>query len=58
MKYIFNTLKIFRENSVFQGKSKLLKSCEIFNIVYIHLWATRGIWASAVCNLDQSRDRL
>jgi len=40
---IFNTVKILRENSVFQGKRKMLKNPEVKNIfntvysVYIHL---------------------
>ena len=31
---------------------------KIFNTVYIHLGAIRAIWASVVCNLDQSHDWL
>ena len=31
---------------------------KIFNTVYIHLWPIRAIWASVVCNLDQSHDWL
>jgi len=31
---------------------------KIFNTVYIHLGVIRVIWASVVCNLDQSRDWL
>jgi len=27
---------------------------KIFNTVYIHLGAIHAIWASVVCNLDQS----
>jgi len=30
---------------------------KFFNTMYIHLGVIRVIWATAVCNLDQSRDR-
>ena len=30
----------------------------MFNTVYIHLGPIRAIWASVVCNLDQSHDWL
>jgi len=61
---IFITVKILRENPVFQGKRKLLKNPEqwkyfqysIFSMY--SLGAIRVIWASVVCNLDQSRDWL
>ena len=61
---IFNTVKIFRANSVFQGKRNLLKilnSENIFNTVcsvYIHLGVIRVISAGIVCNMDQSREWL
>jgi len=61
VKSIFNTVNFFRAALFFLGKRKLLKNCElwnIFNSVYIHLGAIRAIWASVVCNLDQSRDWL
>ena len=54
-------MKNFRATLFFQGKRKLLKNRErekIFNTVYIHLGAIRAIWASVVCNLDQSHDWL
>jgi len=60
----FNTVKNFRANSVLEGKRKLHKILDgekIFNTmysVYIHLGVIRVIWASVVCNLDQSRDWL
>jgi len=47
---------------LFQGKCKLLKNRERWNIfqynVYIHLGVIHVIWASVLCNLDQSRDWL
>jgi len=69
---MFNTVKDFRANygEKFQGKlffrasascSKILNSENIFNTVYsvhIHLGVIRAIWASAVCNLNQTRDWL
>jgi len=61
----FNTVKNFRANSVFQGKRKLLKNpvglrwknlqCSVY---CIHLGVIRVIWASVLCNLDQSREWL
>ena len=55
---IFNIEKILRENSVFEGKRKLLKNPEqwkysqysIFSVY--SLWVIRVIWTSAVCNVD------
>jgi len=55
---IFNTVKILRENSVFEGKRKLLKNPEqwkyfqysIFSVYSLGL--IRVIWTSVVCNLD------
>ena len=41
-----------------QSYPKILKSENIFNTVYVHLWVIRVVWASVVCNLDQSRDWL
>ena len=38
--------------------SKIVNGEKIFNTVYIHLGAIRSIWASVVCNLDQSHDWL
>jgi len=65
VKYIFNIVKNFRANSVFQGKLRVAQKSwmvrNIFNTmysVYIHLGVIRVIWASVVCNLDQSRDWL
>ena len=61
VKSIFNTVKIFRETLVLQGKRKLLKNRERwknFNTMYIHLGVIRVIWAGVVCNLDQSREWL
>jgi len=55
---IFNTVKILRENSVFQGKRKLLKNPEQWNyfqcgILSVYsLGVIRVIWVSVVCNLD------
>ena len=59
-KYTVNTVKIFRENSVFQGRCKLFKKaerwknfqCSVFSVGYIHLGVVRVNWASLVCNLD------
>jgi len=67
---ILNCKKYIQYSENFQGKlffkesancSKLLNSENIFNTVYsrwIHFGVIRVIWASAVCNLDQSRDWL
>ena len=62
VKCTFNTVKNFRENTVFQGRRNLLKNPERWKnfqynySVYIHLGVIRVIWASVVYNLDQSRD--
>ena len=51
----------FQGNSVFSGQAQVAQKSwrsKIFNTVYIHLEAARVIWASVVCNLDQSRDWL
>ena len=59
VKGIFNTVKNFRATLFFQGKHKLLKIVngkKIFNAVCIHMGVICVIWASVVCNLDQSRD--
>jgi len=61
VKSIFNTVKNFRADwfpGEAQSYSKILKSENIFNTVYVHLGVIRVIWASVVCNLDQSRDWL
>jgi len=65
VKSIFNIVKIFRANSVFHCKLRIAQNSwmvrNIFNTVYsvyIHLGVIRAIWASVVCNLDQSRDWL
>jgi len=52
---IFNTVKILKENYVFQGKLKLLKNPEqwkYFQYSIYSLGVIRVIWASVVCNLD------
>jgi len=64
VRHIFNIVKILRENSIFEGKHKLLKNPEhwkysqysIFSVY--SLGAIRVIWTSVVCDLDQSRDWL
>ena len=51
-------MKILRENSVFEGKRKLLKNpeqwkyfqCSILSVYSLGL--IRVIWTSVVCNLD------
>jgi len=49
----------FQANSVFWGQAqKSWTVKKILNTVYIHLRVICVIWASAVCNLDRSRDRL
>ena len=52
----------FQGDSVFfrasASCSKIVNGEKIFNTVYIHLGAIRAIWASVVCNLDQSHDWL
>jgi len=61
VKSIFNTVKIFRATLFFRARascSKIVNGEKIFNTVYIHLEAIRVIWASVICNLDQSRDWL
>jgi len=63
VKNIFNTVKKFRANSAFQGKGKLLKNPEqwkyfhyrVFSVQRIHLGVIRAIWASVMCNMDESR---
>ena len=63
VKSIFNTVKNFWATLFFQGKRKFLKNRERwkkfqYSVGYIHLGAIRVIWASVVCNLDQSSDWL
>jgi len=61
VKNIFKTVKNFRTTLFLQGKRKLFNNRERWknvNTVYIHLGAIRAIWASVVCNLDRSHDRL
>jgi len=67
---ILNGKKYIQYSENIQGKlffrasancSKILNSENIFNTVYsvcIHFGVIRVIWASVVCNLDQSRDWL
>ena len=55
VKSMFNTVKNFRASA---SCSKIVNGENIFNTVYIHLGAIRAIWASLVCNLDQSHDWL
>ena len=38
--------------------SKIVNGEKMFNTMYIHLGPIRAIWASVVCNLDQSHDWL
>jgi len=38
--------------------SKILHGEKIFNTEHIHLGVIRVIWASVLCNLDQSREWL
>jgi len=55
--YIF-TVKNFRAH-YFSGQAQVAKkSCTVkkFNTAYIHLGVIRVIWASVLCNLDQSRE--
>jgi len=55
---IFNAVKILRENSVFEGKRKLLKNPKqrkyfqysIFSVYSLGVMCV--IWVSVVCNLD------
>jgi len=64
IKNIFNTVNNFRATLFFrasESSSKILNGEKSFNAVYsvyIHLGVIRVIWASVVCNLDQSRDWL
>jgi len=61
VKSVFNTVKNFGADwfsGEAQSYSKILKSENIFKTVYVHLGVIRVIWASAVCNVDQSRDWL
>jgi len=55
VKSIFNTVKNFRATA---SCSKILNSEKIFNTAYTHLRVIRIIWASVLCNLDQSREWL
>jgi len=48
-------LKNFRASASWQ---KILRGEKIFNTAYIHLGVIRVIWASVLCNLDQSREWL
>ena len=51
----------FQGNCFFRASascSKIVNGEKFFNTVYIHLGMIRVIWASVVCNLDQSRDWL
>ena len=60
--------KYIQYSEKFQGKlcffrasascSKIVNREKKFNTVYVHLGAIRAIWASVVCNLDQSHDCL
>jgi len=59
-KYIQYSEK-FQGNCFFRASascSKIVNDEKIFNTVYIHLEVSHVIWASAICNLDQSRDWL
>jgi len=59
VKSIFNTVKILRATLVFQGKRKLLKNRERWKNFQYSVYSLGGIiWASVVCNLDQSREWL
>ena len=61
VKSIFNTVKILGQLFFFSGQAQVVQkswTVKKFSIVYIHLGLIRVIWVSAVCNLDQSRDRL
>jgi len=60
-KYIQYSEK-FQGNSVFfrtsASCSKIVNGEKMFNTVYIYLGSIHAIWASVVCNLDQSHDWL
>jgi len=52
IKNIFNTVKNFRVNYVFQGKHKLLKNPEWWrNFQYSVLFSVYSLWGD-LCNLD------
>ena len=53
--------KISGQTLLFRARescSKILYGEKIFNTAYIHLGFIRVIWASVLCNLDQSREWL
>jgi len=61
VKSMFSTVRNFRATLFFTASascSKIVNGEKFFNTVYIHLGAIRAIWASVVCNLDQSHDWL
>jgi len=57
---IFNAVKIFRGNCFSDKFFNTVYSVFFHTVysVYIHFGVIRVIWASVVCNLDQSRDWL
>jgi len=64
IKNVFNTVKSFRANYVFQIKRKLLKNPERWKNFQYSVFSVYSLgddlcnWASVVCNLEQSRDWL
>jgi len=57
----FNAVKNFRGKLCFSGQaqlSQILHGEKNVNTAYIHLGVIRVIWASVLCNLDQSREWL